>query len=201
MIPNQFPGKFISIDGPNGSGKSSIIESLKCYLESKGENVYVTKEPTETDLGDFIRNYSEANSGIEIACLVAADRYAHLKNEIIPQLQRGKTVISDRYIMSSLILQRMDNVDTKFIFDINSEIIAPDLQIALTADESIIKKRLAEREKLTRFENNNQTAIEIALLEQAIPLIKEHKISVLCVKNNDNLEKTVIEIAKSILSL
>ena len=100
--------------GPNGVGKSATIERLKNILETQGKSVYTTKEPTETNLGQFVRNYAESNVGIELACLVAADRYSHLINEILPQLQKGKIVITDRYFLSSLILQRMDNVDLDY---------------------------------------------------------------------------------------
>ena len=201
MIKHAYTGKFIAIDGPNGVGKSATIERLKYILETQGKSVYTTKEPTETNLGQFVRNYAESNVGIELACLVAADRYSHLKNEILPQLQKGKIVITDRYFLSSLILQRMDNVDLDYIFNINAEILYPDLQRALTADEETIKKRLSTRTTLTRFEVNDQTRNEIKFLEQAIQIIKNYDIPLLCINNNDNLEKNVIEISKAIMLL
>lgn len=67
-------------------------------------------------------------------------------------LEQRKVVITDRYILSSLILQGMDGVDTNFIMNINDEIIKPDVQAALVANESTIQSRLYERGKLTRFE-------------------------------------------------
>ena len=124
-------------------------------------------------MGEFVRKYAEENDGISLACMVAADRYEHLKKVIIPQLKTGGIVITDRYILSSLILQRMDNVSTNLIFDLNSEILKPDLQIAIFAEEVIIQKRLAERKTLTRFEKDNQSSDEINFLKEGVRLLAE----------------------------
>lgn len=72
--------------------------------------------------------------------MVAADRYEHMTNEIIPALEEGQLVISDRYILSSLILQEMDGVSDTFVLTVNSEIIKPDLQLAVFADERVLQK-------------------------------------------------------------
>ncbi|RDY30961.1 dTMP kinase [Lachnotalea glycerini] len=198
MVDNIYVGKLISLDGPNGVGKSTLIEKLKERLELKEYQVYVTKEPTDTELGKFVRSYAEEHGGISLACMVAADRYEHLINEIIPQLKEGKIVIADRYILSSLILQRMDKVRSTFILNLNSEILKPDLQIAVFAKEEIIQKRLAERETLTRFEKDNQSSYELKYLEDGVRLLKERGVEVLRIVNNDslieNVEKMVVEI-------
>ena len=173
MKENIFKGKLIAIDGPNGVGKSTIITKLKNKLESQGALVYITKEPTNTDMGNFIREYAEMCEGISLACLVAANRYEHINQEIIPQLQEGKIVITDRYILSSLILQRMDGVDVNFICNINAEILKPDLQVAIFAEEEIIQKRLSERKLLIRFERNNQSCYELKYLKEGICILAD----------------------------
>lgn len=117
MKDNLFGGKLIAIDGPNGVGKSTIIAAVEKKLLLHKVDVFVTKEPTNSELGCFLRNFSEKKKGLGLACLVAADRYEHLKNEIIPMLEQKKVVITDRYILSSIILQGMDGVDTKFILN------------------------------------------------------------------------------------
>jgi len=201
MVDNIYVGKLITIDGPNGVGKSTLIEKLKERLEIKEYQVYVTKEPTDTELGKFVRSYAEEHGGISLACLVAADRYEHLKGEIIPQLKEGRIVITDRYILSSLILQRMDKVRSEFILDLNREILKPDLQIAVFAEEEIIQKRLAEREKLTRFERGNQSSYEIKYLEDGVRLLKERGVEVLRIVNNNSLLKNVEKITTKIIRL
>lgn len=67
-------------------------------------------------------------------------------------LYDGNIVITDRYILSSLILQRMDGVNADYIMDLNALIIRPDLQVTIMADVGTLQKRLSDRAELTRFE-------------------------------------------------
>ena len=76
-------GYFIAVDGPNGVGKSTLIAAIKNKLEILGYDVYVTREPTDTKLGNFLREFAEQHSGVSLACMVAADRYEHIINACI----------------------------------------------------------------------------------------------------------------------
>lgn len=193
-------GFLVAVDGPNGVGKSTLIEAVKIKMELLGYSVYTTKEPTNTELGKFIRMFSENHSGTSLACLVAADRYEHLINEIIPELQKESLVITDRYILSSLILQKMDGVSSAFILDINAEIIKPDLQVAVFADEEILQKRLAERNVLTRFEKGNQSNSELYFLEKGIGKLEKEDVNIIRINNNDNLEENVEKVVSYIIN-
>ncbi len=201
MIQNEYSGKLIAIDGPNGVGKTTIISKLKENLEKLGHDVCITKEPTETELGIFLRKYAETNTGIGVACLVATDRYHHIENTIIPMLKKGKTVITDRYILSSLIFQRIDNVDVEFILNTNSNILIPDLQIALTADSDVIQKRLSERKELTRFEVGNQTLLEIQYLNDGVNILTDIGFNVEVITNHNSAEDNMHEIISYIAKL
>lgn len=201
MNKNTYKGKLVSIDGPNGAGKTTIIQEVRKELEIRGFDAYFTKEPTETELGSFVREYAEKYGGISVACLVAADRYQHVKSEIIPQLKNGKIVISDRYVLSSLILQKMDGVSESFILGINDEIIQPDLQIVVSADDNVIQTRLKNRDSLTRFEKDNKTAIELEYMEQGVRILQEKGIDVFRIVNDDNLKGNVISVIEKIISL
>lgn len=201
MKNNSFGGKLISIDGPNGVGKSTIIKAVAKKLQLYAVEVFVTKEPTNSELGVFLRDFAEKEKGLGLACLVAADRYEHLKNEIIPMLGQGKVVITDRYILSSFILQGMDNVNTTFITNINDEIIKPDLQVALFADESTIQSRLDERENLTRFEKNNQSGRELQHMNLGIEILRDLKTNILKINNQGDLDSNVDKIVSAILGL
>ena len=112
-------------------------------------------------------------------------------NEIMPALGEGKIVISDRYILSSLILQEMDGVGTEFILNTNSEIIKPDLQLAVIADEKILQERLSERDVLTRFEKENQSKRELDFMEKGVRELRKHNIDIMNIYNNDNLDENV----------
>ena len=126
-----------------------------------------------------MREYAERFDGISVACLVAADRYQHLRDEIVPQLEKGKIVITDRYVLSSLILQRMDEVSEEFILALNNEIVQPDLQVAVFADRDVIQNRPLFRETYhsvtSRFFSNN-TCWKLILAIHFISPIRLNKI-------------------------
>ncbi|MGN0005550.1 MAG: dTMP kinase [Candidatus Gastranaerophilaceae bacterium] len=201
MIKNSYPGKLIAFDGPNGSGKSTLLHRVASNLSNRGYAVYTTKEPTLSKLGSFIREYSENHGKQELACLVAADRYNHLNNEIIPKLSDGNIVLTDRYILSSLILQPIDGVDEKYILEINKDIIAPDLQISVNAKCETLQKRLNERAMLTRFELGNQSNKEIEHQKEGLKILHDNKINVLEINNDNNLTKNVRIIESKIIEL
>ena len=197
---NDTKGFLVAIDGPNGVGKTTLIKKPKTKLEIEKNEVYITKEPTDTDLGKFTRNFAEHHAGISLACLVAADRYEHISAEILPELSKGKIVITDRYILSSLILQCMDNVKDTVIFSLNSEIVKPNLQIAVFANEDILQNRLLERKILTRFEKENQSHNELYYMEKGVKALQKEGIDVLMINNNNNLEENVQKIISHIVA-
>lgn len=200
MLANNTKGFFVAVDGPNGVGKSTIIEKIKIEMTSEGYDVYTTKEPTDTEFGKFVRAFAENHFGISLACMVAADRYEHLMNEIFPELRKGKIVITDRYVLSSLILQGMDGVSNKFIFNLNSEIIKPDLQVAVFANEAILQERLGERKVLTRFEKGNQSNSELYYMDKGIAELEKRNVDVLHINSNDDLESNVESVISYIIN-
>lgn len=193
-------GFFVAIDGPNGVGKSTLIEAIKIKMQSLGYIVYITKEPTNTELGRFTRRFAEEYSGISLACLVAADRYKHIENEIVPELKKGKLVITDRYVLSSLILQEMDGVSDTFVLNLNAEIIKPDLQLAVFADSEVLQKRLAERSILTRFEKGNQSNSELYYMEKGIKELEKRNVNIMRIYNNDNLNVNVEKVVSYMIN-
>lgn len=200
MLDNNSGGFFVAVDGPNGAGKSTLIEAIKDKMESLGYIVYTTCEPTDTKLGVFIREFAENHSGISLACLVASDRYEHISNEIVPELKKGRLVITDRYVLSSLIFQRMDGVSNDFVININSEILKPDLQLAVYTDEGILQKRLDERVKLTRFEKGNQSNIELNCMYSGIVELEKRDVCVLRINNNGDLDANVEKVVSFIVN-
>ena len=122
--------------------------------------------------------------------MVTADRYEHIKNEIEPMLYDGNIVITDRYILSSLILQRMDGVNADYIMDLNALIIRPDLQVTIMADVGALQKR---------FEKNNRSDEELYYMEKGIEILKKNGISVLEINNCTELDKNVDTIVEHIV--
>jgi len=145
-------GMFVSVDGPSGAGKSTIVRHLAQLLVAAGEAVHVTAEPSNGPIGQLCRELTETVTGHALACLYAADRYHHIETEIRPLTESGKTVISDRYVPSGLIMQRFDGIDPAFLWQLNAEADRPDLAVILEADPEVIAQRLAERGPHNRFQ-------------------------------------------------
>jgi len=159
-------GTFVSIDGPGGAGKSTA--ALVCgQLADRGLKVFPTAEPSSTPLGKMIRAGTDIYRGMALACLVAGDRHHHLATEIRPQHQAGAIVICDRYLPSSLVLQRMDDVDWDTIWQLNAGAEPPDLAVILNAAPAILTRRLAGRGgSHSRFERRpDGPATEAALYQ------------------------------------
>ncbi|MDF2926265.1 MAG: thymidylate kinase [Paenibacillaceae bacterium] len=103
-------GWFITLEGGEGAGKTSIIRQIEIYLQNKGMKVLVTREPGGIDIAEQIRSIvlNTANVSMDSrteALLYAAARRQHLVEKVIPALNQGVAVLSDRYVDSSLVYQ------------------------------------------------------------------------------------------------
>ena len=102
-------GLFISFEGGEGSGKSSVINVVKERLEADGHKVVITREPGGVSVSEQIRNVilavdNQMSKETE-ALLYAASRTEHLYAKVLPLLEQGYIVLSDRYLDSSLAYQ------------------------------------------------------------------------------------------------
>jgi dTMP kinase len=151
-------GFFAAIDGPSGVGKTTIVRRLAHLLSSQGYPVFATREPTDTPLGNLVRFGTDDYPGITLACLVTADRYQHLDHEIRPALSAGKVVLSDRYLASTLVLQRLDAVPNGYLWLLNQYADPPDLYVFLGGDVSRARERAARRGVYSRFHRGGREA-------------------------------------------
>jgi len=134
---------FIVFEGIDGSGKTSQVKKLGKYL-SKEYDVVLTKEPTAGVIGKLIKNILAGKEQVDpktLALLFTADRYEHLKNEIIPALNEEKIVICDRYYYSTLVYQMAQGVDETWIKELNKYALVPNVTFFLDIQPDIALER------------------------------------------------------------
>lgn len=146
-------GLFISIEGPDGSGKTTIAKMVVDKLNNEGYKTLYTREPGGVKIAENIRDIilDVKNTNLDARCealLYAASRRQHLVEKVIPALNDGYIVISDRFVDSSLAYQgyaRGIGIDE--VYSINMFAIDkawPDLTILLDISPSVGLKRIME---------------------------------------------------------
>lgn len=148
-------GYFISFEGGDGSGKSTQIQILREFLEDRGYDVIITREPGGTPISEKIRSIilDKANSEMDDmteALLYAAARAQLVSQVIRPALEEGKVVICDRFVDSSLAYQAYarglgDSVKTINAFAVGD--CMPDLTILLKVNPQVGSSRIGNRER------------------------------------------------------
>jgi dTMP kinase len=168
------PGMLVTIDGPNGSGKTHLTRAVAATLRDRRVAVHETQQPSVGVMGQLARDSEEDVYGRALACLVAGDRHQQVEGEIASHLAAGEVVLCDRYIESSLVLQRLDGVEVDFILAINSGIRRPDIRIRLSAEPEVIRDRLSLRpfDPRRRLERSAGAERELELYEEADRLLK-----------------------------
>lgn len=103
-------GKFISLEGIEGAGKSTQMAFIADYLQSKHIDVVLTREPGGTELGEQVRDLlltprdEKMVDDAELLLMFAA-RVQHLQQKILPALNNGQWVISDRFVDATFAYQ------------------------------------------------------------------------------------------------
>ncbi len=167
-------GALVAVEGPNGVGKTTVAALLAKHLREDGHRVLLTCEPTHSALGELVRSGEAGLSGRALALGVAADRHAHIRAEIGPALESGQFVVTDRYVQSSLVLQRLDGLSMAEIWEYNRHVPAPALSFYLEHDPRVIAERLTGRTLLSRLELAGSPARELSLYEDAHAFLDLH---------------------------
>ena len=116
------------------------------WLEAGGRAAHLTCEPSDGPVGKLLRkilrHQVQQMDAAAIALLFAADRLHHLQAEILPRLRRGQSVITDRYVYSSLAYQSVD-LDQLWVASLNRRAMEPDLTIYLrvTPQQALQRRR------------------------------------------------------------
>ncbi|MDM4772230.1 dTMP kinase [Solimonas sp. SE-A11] len=103
-------GRFITLEGGEGAGKSTHGVFIRDWLQARGREVVLTREPGGSPLAEEIRRvvlqpWDEGVGAESEVLLMFAARAAHLKATVLPALAAGKDVVCDRFIDSSYAYQ------------------------------------------------------------------------------------------------
>jgi dTMP kinase len=103
-------GIFITLEGIEGSGKTTQASRLKAYIEERGPEVVMTREPGGSPIGEQIRQIlldpdNEVMVALTELLLYEASRCQHVEEVIKPALERGAWVICDRFFDASTAYQ------------------------------------------------------------------------------------------------
>lgn len=160
--------KMYVIEGPNGVGKTTLCRLIIQRLsEMKIAHGSVT-EPSATDLGRLIRSKEAQITGRALALAVAADRHQQYDVTIAPLLANESVVVSDRYVPSSLVLQRIDGLSMEEVWLYNQYMPAPESVFYLYDEPDVIQARLSARaSQLSRLEKKGSAKLELELYQNA----------------------------------
>ena len=158
-------GKFIALEGIDGSGKSTQIGRLAERLTEHGITCHTTREPTGRPVGALIRQALTGQAPLDprvIAALYAADRIDHLVNGedgLLALVERGITVVTDRYYFSSYAYHSVD-IDMDWVIGANSvsaELLRPTLTVFLDVSAELAMERIRRgRERAELFEKEER---------------------------------------------
>lgn len=139
-------GVFICVEGIDGSGKTTQAHILVEALKKEGFEAVYTTEPSNGVFGKMLRKHIlEGSRRVPVvveAVLFAVDRFDHIESEVKPLLKRGKIVVSDRYVYSSIAYQGASSLSKKWLKEINNRAIKPDLSIFIDVPPEIVIGRI-----------------------------------------------------------
>jgi dTMP kinase len=146
--------RFITLEGGEGAGKSTVLSALRDFLLARGFEVVSTREPGGTPLAEQIRGllldtHHEPPAAETELLLVFASRAQHVREVILPALQRGAWVISDRFTDSSYAYQGAGRgLDAGFIAELERRVvgIAPAMTLLLDIGVAHGRERTRERD-------------------------------------------------------
>ena len=147
-------GTLVVLEGIDGSGTTTQARLLCQQLRARGVDAVETREPSAGVVGRFVRELltgarQPTVSWDAMALLFAADRLDHISREVAPALERGATVVSDRYDLSTLAYQSLTAPEgsdpVEWLRSINGRAPRPDLTLVLDVSPEVAERRRRER--------------------------------------------------------
>lgn len=155
-------GKFITLEGIDGAGKSTHLGFLAEHLRSLGKQILTTREPGGTPLGEMLRDMVLSQSmHVETETLIMfASRREHIDKVILPTLEKGIWVISDRFTDATYAYQGggrgIATERLKTLEDWVQQGLQADLTLLFDVSTEVSQQRLAFNQSLDRFEQEKQ---------------------------------------------
>ena len=147
-------GLFITFEGPEASGKSSQIILLKKFLKKNKIPFLITREPGGTFVAEKLRKIILYKKN-KILMIMAA-RLNHINLVIQPALNKGKIVISDRFVDSTFVYQGYANgfgiKETKYLHKKLLNNFLPHKTFLFELDPKEIIKRLKKRKNKNKYD-------------------------------------------------
>jgi dTMP kinase len=115
---NPYKGLYVALEGTEASGKTTQAERLKEYFESKGKQVVTTREPRkEGIIGDIVHQVLKGElkmDSLAFQYLFSTDRVLNHREVVVPALESGKVVISDRSFWSAIVYGVLDKTEGEY---------------------------------------------------------------------------------------
>ncbi len=183
------PALFITLEGTDGSGISTQTARLAAWFRAEGLPVHATKEPSSGPIGLLLRlalthrigHVPDAESAAEtafhpldetaMALLFAADRIDHLAVDVLPRLEQGVSVVSDRYALSSYAIQGL-SIELDWLRSVNARARTPDLTILLDVPPEVSVERMRARGTVERYERYETLERVRANFHRLVPVLR-----------------------------
>lgn len=142
---------FISIDGGDGTGKSTQTELLCRWMREQGREVVACRDPGSTSLGESVRDILLHRHDLHIhrrseMLLYMAARAQMVEEVIRPAMERGKTVVCDRYLLANVVYQGYGGgLDVATLWEVGRVAtggLMPDLTVVLDVPAEVAAARL-----------------------------------------------------------
>lgn len=208
-------GVFITFEGIEGSGKTTQIKTLAEYLQEKGLEVVLTREPGGTVIGDKIRaillnSAHDAITPLAELLLYAAARNQHLSQVIRPAVVEGKIVLCDRYADATTAYQgaarKIGEDVLEAVHNIATDGLMPDLTLLLdlpveTGLGRAISRNVLNKEakKEDRFERED-LKFHRRVREGYLAIAKKEPARVVVIDATQNIDDLQKEIVKALVS-
>jgi dTMP kinase len=155
-MPSERQPCFIVVEGLDGVGTTTVAERLSQALEARDLGVRLTAEPTDGAFGRLLRRHLHTDVTLDpptAGLVFTADRADHLGSVIRPALARGRWVVCDRYLLSTLAYQGAEGVDREAILAASDGFDVPDVTFFLDAPDGVRAERMSARGHLDRYED------------------------------------------------